>query len=321
MFIVPGIIQVRVPLPFQLNIVNCYLVQGAGSWALIDTGINWPPARAAWRQALEQAGLRFQDISAIYVTHYHPDHLGLAGWWQERSGAPVYMTPREAQTAHAVWQHPDAADAASYALFRQHGVPDDVAAQALEGTRPTYGMVQPLPDIGVLDIETGSTLRIADRAMRALVLPGHADAQLCLYDVVTHTFFAVDHVLAAITPNISVLPGTCPDPLGRYLASFATLEALDVATVLPGHGTSFTDLLKRLAELRVHHDQRLNVITAAIGDGATAYKVSTRVFAAQKLSPYQLQFALGETLAHLEYLVVQDRVERVGEDLVRYQIR
>ncbi len=50
----------------------------------------------------------------------------------------------------------------------------------------------------------------------------------------------------------------------------------------------------------------------ATGGGATAFSICTAVFPITALSPHQMRFAMAETLAHLEYLVVVGRLERDG---------
>jgi glyoxylase-like metal-dependent hydrolase (beta-lactamase superfamily II) len=325
MLVAPDIIQAKIPLPFPLKFVNCYLVRGPDGWALIDTGINWPEAREAWQTILADADLRPTDIGTIYVTHYHPDHIGLAGWWQQISGAPVYMTPREGQVARIAWNDGVQTGQEIAELFGRYGMPAAVAATVAERAHATQRMTQPLPEISLLDqvqagANAGQTLLVAGRPFQPLALPGHADEQLCLYEAATRTLLIADQVLPRISPNISILPNTLPDPLGRYLASFDTLAALDVARVLPGHGRPFSDLNGRLQEMRVHHAARINDAAAAIGAGATGYEVCTRIFPLDALSPHQLQFAMGETLAHVEYLVLQGRAERIEAAPISYRM-
>jgi glyoxylase-like metal-dependent hydrolase (beta-lactamase superfamily II) len=327
MLVAPDVFQVQIPLPFALKIVNCYLVRGPEGWALVDTGINWPPALDAWRAALDVLGLRPRDIAAIYVTHYHPDHLGLAGWWQEQSGAPVLMTPVEREAALQVWGDLGTVGQQMVAIYRAHGMPEPVARAILENVARTRRMLDPLPEITALDLpaslqpnaEPGAPLSVAGRLFAPLLLAGHADAQLGLYEAASKTLLVADHVLVKISPNISYGPRGTPDPLARYLASFAGLEALDVGVVLPGHGPIFHQLRGRLRELRSHHDERLGLIERLLDHAATGYEVCQQVFPMASLSPHQQQFAMGETLAHLEQLVLLGRAERVEDTPLRYR--
>lgn len=331
MFVAPDIIQVEIPLPFPLKIVNCYLVRGPAGWALIDSGINWPSALEAWQRALAQWSIRPRDVREIYITHYHPDHVGLAGWWQRQSDAPVFMTPLEARSVIEVWSDGPWTGRQLAALFTAHGMPETLAQAVAERSEGTHDMTQPLPEITPLaqlaiptDAEyavPAAPLLIAGRPFQPLVLPGHADEHLCLFEPATGVLLAADHVLPRISPNISVLPHTRPDPLGRYLRSFAALESLAVEIVLPGHGPALTNLHERLEQLRSHHIDRLEEMLTAIGAGTTAYEIATRIFRMDQLSPHQVQFAMGETIAHLDYLVAEDRVDRSDSEPVTYQLK
>jgi glyoxylase-like metal-dependent hydrolase (beta-lactamase superfamily II) len=325
MFVAPDIIQVRIPLPFSLKFVNCYLVRGPGGWALIDTGIHWPPAIAAWHETLDELDLPFSAIREIYVTHHHVDHVGLAGWWQQASGAAVFMTAGEALMVQRIWRD-RRARRLEIEFFVRHGMPQPYAAALVEQTASAYEMTQPLPDVTMLhslrgDPEALAPLEIVGRTFQPLICAGHADDQLLLYEPATRTLFCADHVLPRISPNISIFPDTRPDPLGRFLSSFPALAGLDVATALPGHGAIFHNLSGRMAELHAHHLVRLDEMLAAIGARATGYEVATRVFPLDALSSHQVQFALGETLAHLDYLVVQGRAELVEEEAPSYRPR
>ncbi len=323
MYITDDIIQIDIPLPFALKLVNCYLVRGSDGWALIDTGIGWPPARDAWQAALQQHDLRPRDIAAIVVTHHHPDHVGLAGWWQQQSDAPVWMTAREAETTQRVWHDGESAGRALAAHFVRHGLPSAWAATVVGAIAATQRMIAPLPErIMPLRIESGESrqIEVAGRRFEAIALPGHSDAQLCLYESFTRTLFSADHVLPRISPNIGVWPGADPDPLRRYLDSFGLLESLDVTLALPGHGPAFTNLSERLKALRNHHAKRLDQMEAVLRatDGATAYDVACRVFPDTQTTPAQIQFTLGETIAHLDYLVSDGRAARSDGEPVRY---
>jgi glyoxylase-like metal-dependent hydrolase (beta-lactamase superfamily II) len=319
MHVAPDIIQVQIPLPFALKIVNCYLVRGPAGWALVDTGINWLPALEAWERALDAHGLRASDIRAIYVTHYHPDHIGLAGWWQQRSGAPVLMTPIEQTAAQEAWGGAPLSGPSMFDIFRQHGMPAQAIEAVAVNVARTRAMLDPLPTVTALDLVPAQPLALCGRPFQPLILEGHADAQLALYEAATGTLLVADHVLVKISPNISYGPRPTPHPLARYLASFAQLEALEVATVLPGHGPVFHDLGGRIAQLRAHHAERLDTMAALVSQATTAYDVCCRVFPMPSLTPHQHQFALGETIAHLEQLVLTGRAERLAGEVVRYR--
>ncbi|MFD2880385.1 MBL fold metallo-hydrolase [Paenibacillus rhizoplanae] len=55
------------------------------------------------RGVLEALSLTWRQVRDIVVTHHHPDHYGLAGWMQSRSGARVWMTERAHTEAGLAW--------------------------------------------------------------------------------------------------------------------------------------------------------------------------------------------------------------------------
>lgn len=154
---------------------------------------------------------------------------------------------------------------------------------------------------------------------RVIHAPGHADHQLMLHDEGRGILFAADHVLLKITPNIGSWPDTHPNPLARYLDNLRQIRGLDADLVLPGHGPLFHDLRGRVDELMLHHEERLEVMRREISVAPkTSFEVSRKVFR-YGLSLYERCFALSETLAHLEYLVLQGRAERAGDGIVSFR--
>ena len=98
----PGILGLRLPLPLALDHVNCYALEDADGWTLVDTGMASKRGRSIWA-ALLAGPLRGKPVRRLIVTHHHPDHIGLAGWFQSQ-GAQL-ITPR---TAWALRPHADA---------------------------------------------------------------------------------------------------------------------------------------------------------------------------------------------------------------------
>ena len=129
--------------------------------------------------------------------------------------------------------------------------------------------------------------------------------------------FSGDHLLPSITSNISLWPEADPDPLGNYLSSLKKVKTLNIKLVLPAHGSSFTDLRKRVSELEEHHEQRLEKILSFAQNRASAYEICLRVFG-EDLPPHEKRFALGETLAHLSYLERRGKLECSSKNGVIY---
>ena len=303
--------RVVMPVPLPLRFVNCYLIDTGSSWTIIDTGIHTALGEATWLQAWDELGIQAQQIDAIYVTHYHPDHYGMAGWLQALSGARVWMTPIEKATVERTWEvDPLQVATRNVHFWTQHGMPETVCAALQALFTSTIDQVQPLAKITALDVT--QPLQLGNRVWQPYVLPGHADGQLGLYQPDDQVFLVADHVLPRITPNISLWPESRQDPLTAYLASFAGLPDC-VQHVLPGHGTPFTDLQTRCLEIIDHHDQRLLAIEQATEQAKSAWEIGTLIFPMHQLSTHQVRFAMAETLAHLIYLVDNKRVNQTEQ--------
>ena len=92
--VMPGVLWVRLKLPFRLNHVNIYLLADGDGWAMVDSGFGNEESIAAWT-ALFERPLAHVKIPRLIVTHSHPDHVGLAGWIVERFDCPLHMSQVE----------------------------------------------------------------------------------------------------------------------------------------------------------------------------------------------------------------------------------
>ncbi|HEU4328544.1 MAG TPA: MBL fold metallo-hydrolase [Roseiflexaceae bacterium] len=312
-----GIYQIRLPLPFALRSVNTYLLRDGTGWTLVDAGLNHAPSRALWEAALGQLGVAPASVQRIVLTHAHPDHYGAAGWLQERSGAPVLLSPGEQAFARRMWRGEGAGERAIVALFSRHGLPGALAAQVADDIARLRAQTQPAPEWDTID--AGDTLLAGGRRFEAIATPGHSEGHLAFFCADERLMLCGDTVLTKITPNIGRWPEGPPDPLADFLTTLERLERLPVDLALPGHGPLIRNFAERLGELRAHHKARLDQMEQIARPGATAFAVCSSVFQVDQLSTHQLRFALAETLAHLEHLVGVGRLERVEDDPVRYK--
>jgi glyoxylase-like metal-dependent hydrolase (beta-lactamase superfamily II) len=314
--------QVRIPLPFALNLVNCYLLRGDDGWTVFDTGINTPAGRETWQAAFDALGLRFGDIRQIVLTHTHPDHYGLAGWMQSNAqtqGAtpPVLMSAREAQIADITW-----VQGGRYEVIADFmaacGLPPEQVTPVANGVMTTREMTLPHPTLtGTLN--AGDRLNAGKRRFEILHAPGHSDGQLLFYDPADKLILSGDQVLLKITPNIGLWPDTDPDPLARFLASLDELLQLDVRLALPGHKGLISDWSGRLRELQQHHADRLALTLQACAEGATIYEASLHIFQPGHFSHHEWRFAMVEAHAHLEYLRARGKLRREDNGVRRYR--
>jgi glyoxylase-like metal-dependent hydrolase (beta-lactamase superfamily II) len=306
--VAPGVRRIVLPLPLALRNVNVYLIEGDRGWSIVDSGMHTPEAEAELRAGLRDAGVALADIRTAFITHLHPDHLGMAGTLRD-AGAELLMHGPEIDRAHAVWAADHALIDRTYELFERHGMPHDVD----EGMRAAWvamnDRVDPFDPIH--PVADGEVLDLGARAFTVVWTPGHTDHHAVLFEESVGTLFAGDHVLPRITSNVGVYPDGRPDPLGDFLSALEKMKTLGVKRVLPAHGDPFDDCAGRVDEILAHHAQRLDAtLEAASGIPRSAYAICRTLFPVLR-SPHEERFALAETLAHLRYLELRGRLREV----------
>lgn len=322
--LLPGLYQLKVPIPNSpLAWVLPYLIRSDDGYTLVDSGWNTPEAFAALEQELRDVGITFNDLKRLLVTHVHPDHYGLAGRIKEVSGATVIIHQRERDFIRSRYREPEQLLERMAAWLREHGVPPGEVEELRSAAMPVRGFVVPAEPDAVL--WGGETIDLGLYKFEVYWTPGHSPGHICFFDRTQRIILTGDHVLPTITPNVSLHPQSMGNPLGDYLASLQRLEPLEVDDVFPAHEHAFKDLRGRLREIAVHHEERLNEMLAIIGDGrATAYEVAAATKWAtgsfQSFSPWMRRAALSETLAHLEYAVLEGLLRQVREgDVQKYE--
>lgn len=313
------IVQVQIPLPYALNLVNCYLLRGESGWTLLDTGLNTRAGRDQWKNAMRALDIHPRDIEKIVLTHMHPDHFGLAGWWQRQTDEPppVFIPEGERAQAQVFYDRDNAP------LYHQWmldcGMQEELVQSVDAGFANTRDSTQPHP-VSEKFLRADTIVRLGQRDFRAIHAPGHSDGQLVFYDEADQLLLCGDHVLMRITPNIGSWPHTQPDPLGRYLCSLRELAALDVRLALPGHKALIHDWRGRIAELLTHHESRLADTLDALAAGAqTVYEVSAQLFDLDRLTAHEWRFAMAESLAHLHFLRLREHAACDCAGLMRWR--
>ncbi|MCV0395229.1 MAG: MBL fold metallo-hydrolase [Rhizobiaceae bacterium] len=307
--VAPGILWTRIPLPFRLDHVNVFLIEDGDGWAVVDTGIGDDATREVW-YALVNGPLAGKRLTRLIVTHFHPDHIGLAGWLC----ATFDMKMLTSQTAWLgclnISLSPGALDAKPYRdFYALHGLSAETVRLVTTQGHGYLRMVTPLPPT-FSRLVAGDRLAIGGRVFDVMSGNGHAPEQIMLYSAADRIFLAADQVLAKITPNISVWPVEPDgDPLGLYLRSLdeiARTVPVD-ALVLPGHQLPFYGLHRRCTELAAHHEQRCDRLIEACRVKPSTVGELVPVLFPRKLDPHQLSFAFSETFAHVNALVRRGR--------------
>jgi glyoxylase-like metal-dependent hydrolase (beta-lactamase superfamily II) len=247
----------------------------------------------------------------MVVTHFHPDHVGLAGWLADRFALPLSMPRPEYLYSLALQYAPGDLGADMHRPFyRRHGLSAEVTEAVLSRGHEYLRRTSGVPTT-YHRIQHGDTLNLGSRAFRVITGGGHALEQAMLYRPEERLFFAADQVIARISPNVSVHAMEPDlDALGIYLRSLAALRdtvAHDVL-VLPGHGLPFHGLHKRIAELMEHHAQRCQAIADACALAPLSVAELVPHVFHRELDEHQTGFAFGEVLAHVNHMLAQGRL-------------
>lgn len=301
-----GIYQVTIPLPFRLNHVHCYLTRQEKGWTILDAGLNRPETEKTWQEAFEHHNIKPQtDIDKVILTHYHPDHLGFSSGLQEWTQAPVFMSEKGQFLAQTIWQ-PSSYEKL-YKFFHNHGVPRQLVNQMSDYDKGFQSFIR--PPVQFDTIEEGQKVQLGELTYEAILTGGHAEGHLCFYSQEEKVFLGGDHILRRITPNISYYGYGEKNPLQVYIDSLKKLQTLDISIVIPGHGPVFHDAQERILEILHHHEERLEIVLDHVGGERTAYQVCQSLFH-RELTLHEQRFAMGETLAHLYYLVAKGEINK-----------
>ena len=303
--VAPGILWTRIPLPFRLDHVNIYLIEDGDGWAVLDTGIADDPTRSTW-QALLAGPLAGRRLTRLIITHFHPDHIGLAGWLCEQFDLPLLTSLSSYLGCLNISLSPDAKEAKPYRdFYLGHGMAPETADLVATRGHAYLRMVTPLPPT-FSRVVAEQVLLIGGREFEVLFGDGHAPDQLMLYCASDNIFLPADQVLAKITPNISVWEvDPDGDPLGLYLRSLnmITNRIPAGALVLPGHQLPFRGLHLRCQELVDHHEERCARVAKACRIKPHSVADLVPVLFTRPLDPHQLSFAFSETHAHVNAML------------------
>lgn len=285
--------RIQLPLPFRLNHVNCFLAEGETGYTVMDTGLHHRKTADTWREVLQD-----KQVKRLLLTHLHPDHCGYAGQLQRETGAAAWMTETDALALHQIWQEKALAILAKD--YVQAALPEAIASEIIEMTGEFPPAVMPLPEIHHY-LQEGESIELGKGVFEVVFTPGHSDGLICLYDRKNSVLFSTDHILPNITPNISYWFYGEKNPLQSFQDSLEKVKKLDAGYVIPSHGEPFENANARIDALWRHHEERLAFVLEKARGGKTVFAMCREMFP-RELSPYDYQFAIGETIAHLEYL-------------------
>ena len=318
-----GVFWVRMPLPFALNHINLWLLRDGRGWTVVDTGIGRPEVQEHWRRVIEEAA-GGGPVERIIVTHFHPDHLGNAGWFAERYGADLWITYEEWLMGRLLAiDATQATEDATVDFYRRCDLePENVFELKNRGAEYNK-MVTPIPR-RFHRMSDGDRLRIGGFEWEVVTGFGHAPEHACLYCEERRLLLSGDQILPRITPFVGVHPMEPEaNPLDRFLFSLTKFRRLHPETlVLPAHELPFTGVLDRIEVMREHHEERLEALHRACERPHTT-RAGVDVLFRRRLDAQNLRLATNETLSHLNMLIARGRMERTvrGDGVWEYRSR
>ena len=309
-----GIYWLRLPLPFELNHINVWLLDDGDGWTLVDAGLSVPATRAAWDR-LFATDLGQKPLQRLIVTHLHPDHIGLASWHCERFGIDLHATEPTIRRATRLLRHAETFNQdLAEEFFRANGATNPVNIFRFTSGHFYRRIVAGMP-VRTHRIDAGTTITIGNREWEAIISHGHAEGHLSLYCRDAGLLISGDQVLPTITSNISLFEDD-PDlnPLQQYLDSLEVFRQLPETTlVLPSHGKIFRGLQERVDAIKAAHMDRSALVCGHCREPASVSAVAGRLFPRQ-LDEVNSCLAFGETFSHLRYLEKQQRLRRFSEN-------
>lgn len=308
--VAPGVNWVRMPLPFALDHINLWVLEGADGLVLVDSGFESSLTQEIWARLFDSA-FSGKSPQRLICTHHHPDHMGLAGWLMETYGIPLSTTQKEWDAYH-LWSRlkPDAVTEMMGQFYKRGGVSGDRQEIDLRRRKDMSSRERISPE-GFECIRNADEIDIGGQAWTVNIGTGHSPELAALFRVKDKVLISGDQVLPKISPNVSVMPFALDEnPLKDFLESLDRFRQLPSDTlVLPSHKLPFYGLHDRIDSLKAHHMDRLDDALTACRESVTAAQATTVLFP-RALTDHQYFFALGETLAHLNYLWHAKNVSR-----------
>ena len=316
-----GIHCLRIPTPFAVGRVNCYLLEDE-PLTLIDTGPNSGKALDELESQLAVRGHSIEDLKLLIVTHQHIDHLGLAEIVVQRSGAKVAALGVAAERLANFDEDAEAEDRFAVELMLRNGIPEEVTA-ALRSVSRSFRAWGSHVEV-THPLEDGQALPFADRVLRAIHRPGHSPSDTVFWDEERQILIAADHLISHISSNPLIsrpLDGSegRPRALVTYLDSMRKTREMPAEIVLSGHGEPIVDHVALIDDRFAQHERRKEKIHRLIAEQSrSGYEIAQALWG--NVAVTQAFLTLSEVIGHADLLVEEGRVRELDEEeVIRYE--
>jgi glyoxylase-like metal-dependent hydrolase (beta-lactamase superfamily II) len=316
-----GIHQLRIPTPFAVGRVNCYLIEDK-PLTLVDTGPNSGKALDELQRQLADHGHSIADLELVILTHQHIDHLGLVEIIVEHSGAEVAAIDVAVRRLANFGEDAEREDEVAAQLMRRHGIPENVVyalqsvSRSFRGWGAKANVTRPLHD--------GEDLKLGDRTLKVLHRPGHSPSDTVFWDSDRRILIAADHLIAHISSNPLISrpldgSGERTQALVAYIDSLKKTREMPAEIVLSGHGEPITDHVSLITDRLALHERRAEKLYDLVAEQPrTGYDLAQALWG--NVAVTQAFLTLSEVIGHLDLLVNEGRVREVEDaEVVRYE--
>jgi glyoxylase-like metal-dependent hydrolase (beta-lactamase superfamily II) len=315
-----GIHCLRIPTPFAVGRVNCYLIEDE-PLTLIDTGPNSGKALDELQSQLAERGHAIEDLELLIITHQHIDHLGLAEIVVQRSGAELAALGIAAERLANFSEDAEREDAFAVELMLRNGIPEEVA-RALQSVSRSFRGWGSRAEV-TRPLEDGQLLPFGNRVLQALHRPGHSPSDTVFWDEERKILIAADHLIAHISSNPLIsrpLDGSeeRPQALVTYIESMRRTREMPAEIVLSGHGEPILDHVALIDDRLAKHERRKEKIYRLIAERPrTGYEIAQAIWG--NVAVTQAFLTLSEVIGHADLLVNEGRVREAEDgDAIRY---
>ncbi len=321
-----GVFWLRVPLPISLDHINLWLLRDGDGWVIVDCGFDDPVSRSVWDTVFSEF-CRPDQIHKIIVTHYHPDHIGLASWLAHRCGCKVHITRGEFDRYRMLVDRAGQVESPDiFEFVRELGF-----SESQQGIykRFFYVDVKPAEERLQLDdcifISAGDQFDIGKYRWEVVPGNGHSPEHACLYCATKDLLISGDQALPRISSNISVYySNKDQNPLHDWLESCARLrDHIPAHTlILPAHQEPFKGIDLRMQQLIDDHNAQLNKLRIEM-NSPTSAAVAHKILFERELNEVETLLATGETLAHINYLLHRGELfkQKMDDGTIVYMLK
>ncbi|MFZ3579486.1 MBL fold metallo-hydrolase [Virgibacillus sp. DJP39] len=283
----------------KLNSVNCFLVKGDSGYTVVDTGFNTSEAKVLWESVLDSD----TEIEKVVLTHTHQDHIGLAKWFQQEKGIPVYIV--ELSYKEIKRYRTNGNREKLNGLIKSHG------GKGFPGKLEKDTSIYDFEPDGL--IRESDKIKLGDDYYEIIWTPGHAPDHYCFYNQDRKIMFIGDHILRDMSPVIGMWSGYESNILSDYYCSLERMKKYTSDIALPGHGEPIFHLSERVNQVKARHNQRLQEVYESIRyESKTANQICEEIYGDSDNQFWLAQFL--SIVTRLVYLEAEARIRRETSD-------